>query len=159
MGVTVASNHHSCSMGGHTNPHQERTTTNEQNMNEWGYAPMFRRHALIYFFSSMWINLRKHLPDPHLALLSVAFSSWTLLIKTFMSRVWQEYYYFHYLYYGHQARKKKKNIRPVELVQKLSVPQSPVWFMIDLWYAVLRPLQAQCCKKKSFSQLINQVSI
>lgn len=95
VGVTVASNHHSCSMGGHTNPHQDRTTTNEQNMNEWSYAPMFRRHALIYFFGlfpsfpfyffSMWVNLRKHLPDPHLGL---CISSWTWLIKMFMSIVW-----------------------------------------------------------------------
>lgn len=87
-------------------------STPGQNHNKWAKYEWMGLcnyvHDLIYFFSSMWINLRKHLPDPRLGLLSVSISSWTWLIKIFMSRIWQEYYYFHYLYYGLQARKKKK---------------------------------------------------
>lgn len=68
MGVTVASSHQSCTMGGHTNTHRDTIThTNVQNMYVRGYSPIVRRNVSIcsfLFFCNMRTNTAKALTWP-----------------------------------------------------------------------------------------------
>lgn len=157
VGVTVASSHQSCTMGGHTNTHRDTIThTNEQNMYVRGYSPIVRRNVSIcsfLFFCNMRSNTAKALTWPSFELffscISIPFQARLILI--FMSLAWHAYYYSHYCYYAFRGRKITLGL--AEAVQKQGAITAPiiglVWFMIyaDHIRPEITPLEALGCKK------------